>query len=195
MGHPVNSCSRPHCHIYHAYNLHTSTHPQLARQRRAVVHSTSGTGYPTTSPMLTQPSPRPSPSPPKISELPSVPLPSPAGTPSLPSTHPAEAAAPPPPGAPQPADAQPPGFTLRRLVVFSGLVLGYSAYYLTRNSLTYTAPVMVADPALGFSLSQIGAMTSIFPIAYGTQGPSHLPLGPALLLHTAHSMTFHSHRS
>jgi hypothetical protein len=43
----------------------------------------------------------------------------------------------------------------------------YAAYYLTRNSLTYTAPVMVSDPSLGFSMTQIGAMTSIFPIAYG----------------------------
>ncbi|KXZ51719.1 hypothetical protein GPECTOR_11g167 [Gonium pectorale] len=50
----------------------------------------------------------------------------------------------------------------------SGLVLGYAAYYLTRNSLTYTAPLMVADPALGFSMAQVGTMTSIFPIAYGT---------------------------
>lgn len=123
-------------------------------------------------------SPPSSPPPPQISELPSVPLPSPAGTPSLPSTHPAEASPTPPPEAPQPTDAQPPGFTLRRLIVFSGLVLGYSAYYLTRNSLTYTAPVMVADPALGFSLSQIGAMTSIFPIAYG-EPPHILPIPAA----------------
>lgn len=43
----------------------------------------------------------------------------------------------------------------------------YSCYYLTRNSLTYTAPVMVADPKLGMDITQIGAMTSIFPIAYG----------------------------
>ncbi|GFR42485.1 hypothetical protein Agub_g3280, partial [Astrephomene gubernaculifera] len=41
----------------------------------------------------------------------------------------------PPPPTPAP---QPPGFHSRRLLVFSGLVLGYAAYYLTRNSLTYT---------------------------------------------------------
>lgn len=58
-------------------------------------------------------------------------------------------------------------FIRRRLFLFSGLVLGYSFYYLTRNSLTYTAPVMVADPALGMDITQVGAMTSIFPIAYG----------------------------
>ena len=45
--------------------------------------------------------------------------------------------------------------------------ISYSCYYLTRNSLTYTAPVMVADKALGLDVSSIGAMTSIFPIAYG----------------------------
>ncbi|GIL45286.1 hypothetical protein Vafri_2446 [Volvox africanus] len=73
------------------------------------------------------------------------------------------------PAAPSPSSPppQPAGFLARRLMVFSGLVLGYAAYYLTRNSLTYAAPVMVADPALGFSLAQVGAMTSIFPIAYG----------------------------
>ncbi|KXZ49035.1 hypothetical protein GPECTOR_23g122 [Gonium pectorale] len=58
-------------------------------------------------------------------------------------------------------------FIRRRLLVFVGIVIGYSCYYLTRNSLTYTAPVMVADPALGMDITQIGAMTSIFPIAYG----------------------------
>ena len=33
----------------------------------------------------------------------------------------------------------------------------YAAYYLTRNSLTYTAPVMVADPALKMDISQVRA--------------------------------------
>lgn len=51
--------------------------------------------------------------------------------------------------------------------MFVSIVIGYSAYYLTRNSLTYTAPVMVADKALGMDITMIGAMTSIFPIAYG----------------------------
>ncbi|GBF97373.1 hypothetical protein Rsub_11020 [Raphidocelis subcapitata] len=32
---------------------------------------------------------------------------------------------------------------------------------------TGSAPVMVADPKLGMDITQIGAMTSIFPIAYG----------------------------
>ncbi|KAG2501306.1 hypothetical protein HYH03_001104 [Edaphochlamys debaryana] len=91
--------------------------------------------------------------------------------PSDPTPAPSSSAEPPPApsaaaSAATPA-AQPPGFYARRLLVFSGLVLGYAAYYLTRNSLTYTAPAMVADPALAFSLAQVGTMTSIFPIAYG----------------------------
>lgn len=55
---------------------------------------------------------------------------------------------------------------LRPLVGWDGCVpFRYSCYYLTRNSLTYTAPVMVADPKLHMDITQIGAMTSIFPIA------------------------------
>ena len=33
-------------------------------------------------------------------------------------------------------------------------VCRYSCYYLTRNSLTYTAPVMVSDPALKMDITQ-----------------------------------------
>lgn len=43
----------------------------------------------------------------------------------------------------------------------------YTTFYLTRGSLTYSAPSMVADPNLGFTLAHIGTMTSIFPMAYG----------------------------
>lgn len=39
--------------------------------------------------------------------------------------------------------AYPGDFVRRRLITFVGIVLGYSCFYLTRNSLTYTAPVMV----------------------------------------------------
>ena len=39
--------------------------------------------------------------------------------------------------------------------------------YLTRGSLTYTAPVLVGTPSLGIKLTDIGAMTSAFPLAYG----------------------------
>ncbi len=48
-----------------------------------------------------------------------------------------------------------PAFVRRRLLVFLGIVIGYSSYYLTRNSLTYTAPVMVADHALGMDITQV----------------------------------------
>ena len=64
--------------------------------------------------------------------------------------------------------AYPPAFVFRRLITFFGIVLGYSCFYLTRNSLTYTAPAMVQDAALGIGMSEVGTMTSIFPIAYGT---------------------------
>lgn len=43
--------------------------------------------------------------------------------------------------------AYPADFVRRRLLTFAGIVLGYSCFYLTRNSLTYTAPVMVRPPA------------------------------------------------
>lgn len=31
----------------------------------------------------------------------------------------------------------------------------YACYYLTRNSLTYTAPVMVSDPSLNMDITQV----------------------------------------
>ena len=47
----------------------------------------------------------------------------------------------------------------------------YAAYYVTRNSLTYTAPFMLNDAVLGLTLTQIGGLTSILPIAYGAPSP------------------------
>jgi sugar phosphate permease len=41
--------------------------------------------------------------------------------------------------------AYPKDFVRRRLLTFVGIVLGYSCFYLTRNSLTYTAPAMVRE--------------------------------------------------
>lgn len=61
----------------------------------------------------------------------------------------------------------PPGFVARRLVVFAGILLGYTSLYLNRGTLTYSAPVMVQDISLGLSKTDIGAMTSAFPAAYG----------------------------
>jgi len=56
---------------------------------------------------------------------------------------------------------------LYRLTVFLSILLGYACYYLTRNSLTFTAPVMVATPELGLSITSVGIITSIFPLCYG----------------------------
>ncbi|KAJ9520251.1 hypothetical protein QJQ45_030275 [Haematococcus lacustris] len=65
------------------------------------------------------------------------------------------------------ADELAPGFKSRRLLCFAGITLGYMGTYFTRGSLTYTAPVLVADPGLNIRLTDIGAMTSAFPLAYG----------------------------
>ncbi|KAF5830688.1 major facilitator superfamily [Dunaliella salina] len=60
------------------------------------------------------------------------------------------------------------GFEARRLWVFAGITAGYMGLYFTRGSLTYTAPVMVAEPKLpNIGMAEIGAMTSAFPLAYG----------------------------
>lgn len=58
-------------------------------------------------------------------------------------------------------------FVRHRLGVFLSILLGYACYYLTRNSLTFTAPVMVATPELGLTITSIGFITSIFPLCYG----------------------------
>ena len=58
-------------------------------------------------------------------------------------------------------------FKRHRLGVFLSILLGYACYYLTRNSLTFTAPVMVATPELGLTITSIGMITSIFPLCYG----------------------------
>ncbi|KAF8068291.1 uhpC [Scenedesmus sp. PABB004] len=61
----------------------------------------------------------------------------------------------------------PPGFVARRLLVFGGILLGYTCLYLNRGTLTFSAPVMTQDPLLGLTKTDIGAMTSAFPAAYG----------------------------
>mmetsp|Transcript_5298 Transcript_5298/g.12909 ORF Transcript_5298/g.12909 Transcript_5298/m.12909 type:complete len:568 (-) Transcript_5298:203-1906(-) len=71
----------------------------------------------------------------------------------------------------EPADfkSEPQGYTRQfianRLLVFAGLVLGYSCFYITRNSFIYTAPVMVDAGVI--NMTQVGVLTSMFPIAYG----------------------------
>ena len=59
-------------------------------------------------------------------------------------------------------------FIATRLRIFFGILLGYACYYVTRLSLNYTAPVMVATPSLGLDISSIGVITSVFPIFYGS---------------------------
>lgn len=79
-------------------------------------------------------------------------------------------------------------FWWRRLFVFIGILLGYSSYYLTRNSLTFTAPVMVADPKLNIDITSVGVITSIFPLCYGVSkfvaGVVGDKLSPAAMLGT-----------
>ena len=85
-------------------------------------------------------------------------------------------------------------FRRRRLLTFVFTVVAYAAFYLTRNSLYYTAPAMVAAPEvhlpapprtfprraadpvravcvcvpqLGLDITSIGLITSIFPLFYG----------------------------
>eukprot|EP00899_Mesostigma_viride_P021416 jgi/Mesvir1/29276/Mv08585-RA.1 len=62
----------------------------------------------------------------------------------------------------------------------------YSSYYITRNSLTFTAPVMVATESLGIKMTDIGVITSIFPMCYGFSkffsGVVSQKLSPKLML-------------
>lgn len=73
------------------------------------------------------------------------------------------------------------------------ILLGYSAYYLTRNSLTFTAPVMVADPSLNIDITSVGVITSIFPLCYGVSkfvsGVVGDKLSPAAMLGTGLLLT------
>ena len=51
----------------------------------------------------------------------------------------------------------------------------YACYYLTRNSLTYTAPVMVADASLKMDITQVQHLSARHP-----QGSQQSALSPAL---------------
>ena len=52
-----------------------------------------------------------------------------------------------------------------RLYVFACIWVLYSIYYITRGSFTYSAPALRAD--LDLSMTDIGRITSIFPLMYG----------------------------
>ena len=58
-------------------------------------------------------------------------------------------------------------FRRRRLAIFAFTVVAYSAYYLVRNSIYYTAPAMVASPELAIDITAIGVISSVFPLTYG----------------------------
>ena len=77
-------------------------------------------------------------------------------------------------------------FLKARFSVFLSILFGYSCYYLTRNSLTFTAPAMVASPALNLDITSIGVITSIFPLCYGSSkfisGVVGDMLSPSLML-------------
>ena len=66
------------------------------------------------------------------------------------------------------------------------ILVGYACYYLTRNSLTFTAPAMVATASLNLDITSIGVITSIFPICYGcskfVSGVIGDMLSPSLML-------------
>ena len=47
------------------------------------------------------------------------------------------------------------------------LTCRYASFYLTRNSLAFTAPTMLEDKALGLDMTAVGGLTSILPVAYG----------------------------
>jgi len=77
-------------------------------------------------------------------------------------------------------------FVRVRVSVFLSILFGYACYYLTRNSLTFTAPAMVASPALNLDIMSIGVITSIFPLCYGcskfVSGVVGDVLSPSLML-------------
>ena len=56
----------------------------------------------------------------------------------------------------------------RRVVVFVLATVGYAVYYITRVSINFVAPAMLASSALaGIDIASIGAITTVFPICYG----------------------------
>eukprot|EP00736_Rhodelphis_marinus_P006564 Rmarinus@m.23640 len=56
-------------------------------------------------------------------------------------------------------------YTYWRLRVFFAMFTAYSVFYFTRSSFVFVSPILQRD--LGWTLDQIGMVTSIFPIMYG----------------------------
>ena len=58
----------------------------------------------------------------------------------------------------------------RRVVVFVLATVGYAVYYITRVSINFVAPAMLASSSsalAGIDIASIGAITTVFPICYG----------------------------
>lgn len=90
--------------------------------------------------------------------------------------------------------------TVMTITQLASVVCRYSCYYLTRNSLGFAAPVMVADKSLNMDITKIGALTSIFPIFYGfskfasgvlgARTPAHILLAGGLMATAAVNICF-----
>lgn len=52
-----------------------------------------------------------------------------------------------------------------RIRIFYSALIGYAFFYFTRKSLVFAMPVLIRD--LGFTLPQLGLLTTIFSITYG----------------------------
>ena len=72
-------------------------------------------------------------------------------------------------------------------------MVAYSAYYLVRNSIYYTAPAMVAAPDLAIDITSIGVISSVFPLTYGcskfVSGVVGDVLSPRIMLATGLALT------
>lgn len=55
-------------------------------------------------------------------------------------------------------------FLMARSITFLGMVGGYAVYYFTRLSFTYVALYLRQE--MGFSMLQLGAISTLFPLAY-----------------------------
>jgi MFS transporter, OPA family, sugar phosphate sensor protein UhpC len=65
--------------------------------------------------------------------------------------------------------------------------------YLTRNSFAFAAPVMLKDKSLGLTLSDVGAISTLLPLAYGASNllssVAAAAAAPALLLAASLALT------
>lgn len=62
------------------------------------------------------------------------------------------------------ADKESSRFLRNRWLTYIGMVIGFASYYLTRLSFSFVGPVMRDE--LGFTMVQLGAVSSVFPLAY-----------------------------